>query len=159
MPEMSVCPACQGTAASDLFRAKDHLVSGREFLVRRCAICGMGWTVDPPAEEEAGKYYASDEYISHTDNKQSLADRIYHIARGFMLKRKGKLVESAVGKSAGIMIDFGSGTGYFAAFMGNCMHFVPGFIAMRQADRRADIPGRDDSPITSNNATSAAPVA
>ena len=117
MSDMSVCPSCQATTASDLFRAKDHLVSGREFLVRRCAICGMGWTVDPPAEEEAGKYYASDEYISHTDNKQSLADRIYHIARGFMLKRKGKLVESAVGKSAGIMIDFGSGTGYFAAFM------------------------------------------
>ena len=117
MFEMSVCPACQAVNTTDLFRAKDHLVSGHEFLIRQCIVCGMGWTVAPPAEEEAGKYYASDEYISHTDSKQSLTDRLYHIARGFMLKRKGKLVESAVGKSAGIMIDFGSGTGYFAAFM------------------------------------------
>lgn len=117
MPDMSVCPACQATTATDLFQARDHLVSGREFLIRRCTNCGMGWTVDPPAEEDAGKYYVSDEYISHTDSKQSLADRLYHLARGFMLKRKGKLVDSAVGKSAGIMMDFGSGTGYFAAFM------------------------------------------
>lgn len=117
MPEISVCPACQATTIADLFRANDHLVSGSEFLIRRCTGCGMGWTADPPAEEEAGRYYASDEYISHTDSRQSLADRFYHIARGFMLKRKGKLVDSAVGKGAGVMLDFGSGTGYFAAFM------------------------------------------
>lgn len=117
MPEMSLCPACRATNNADLFRAKDHLVSGHEFLIRQCTVCGMGWTVDPPAEEEAGSYYASDEYISHTDRKQSLADRLYHLARGFMLKHKANLVDSVVGKSAGIMIDIGSGTGYFAAFM------------------------------------------
>ena len=117
MPEISVCPACQATNASDLFQAKDHLVSGHEFLIRQCASCGMGWTVDPPSEEEAGKYYVSDEYISHTDSKQSLADRLYHLAREFMLGRKGKLVNSAVRKSTGVIIDIGSGTGYFAAFM------------------------------------------
>lgn len=117
MPEMSVCPACQGTTITDLFQAKDHLVSGREFLIKQCITCGMAWTVDPPAEEEAGKYYASDEYISHTDSKQSLTDRLYHLARGFMLGRKGKLVDYAVRKSTGVIIDIGSGTGYFAAFM------------------------------------------
>jgi SAM-dependent methyltransferase len=117
MPEISVCPACQALNTTDLFQAKDHLVSGREFLIRQCTSCGMGWTVDPPAEEDAGKYYASDEYISHTDSKQSLTDRLYHLAREFMLGRKGKLVNTAVRKSTGIIADIGSGTGYFAAFM------------------------------------------
>lgn len=117
MADMPVCPACRATKTTDLFRAKDHLVSGREFLIRKCTECGMGWTADPPPEEEAGGYYASAGYISHTDSKQSLADRLYHIAREFMLKRKGKLVNSAVGKNEGIIIDIGSGTGYFAAFM------------------------------------------
>jgi SAM-dependent methyltransferase len=117
MPENNICPACRATNTTDLFQAKDHLVSGREFLIRQCTNCGMGWTVDPPSEEEAGKYYASDEYISHTDSKQSLADRLYHLAREFMLGRKGKLVNTAVRKSAGVIIDIGSGTGYFAAFM------------------------------------------
>jgi 2-polyprenyl-3-methyl-5-hydroxy-6-metoxy-1,4-benzoquinol methylase len=77
----------------------------------------MGWTVAPPAEEEAGKFYASDEYISHTDSRQSLADRLYHLARRFMLRRKGNLVDSAVRKSTGVILDIGSGTGYFADFM------------------------------------------
>jgi 2-polyprenyl-3-methyl-5-hydroxy-6-metoxy-1,4-benzoquinol methylase len=117
MSEKPVCPVCRATKTTDLFRAKDHLVSGREFLIRKCTECGMGWTADPPQEEEAGVYYASAGYISHTDSKQSLADRLYHIARKFMLRRKGKLVNSAVGKSDGIIIDIGSGTGYFAAFM------------------------------------------
>jgi SAM-dependent methyltransferase len=117
MPEISVCPACQATNTTDLYRAKDHLVSGQEFLIRQCIVCGMGWTVAPPAEEEAGKFYASDEYISHTDSRQSLADRLYHLARGFMLRRKGNLVDSAVRKSTGVILDIGSGTGYFAYFM------------------------------------------
>ncbi|MDX9727670.1 MAG: class I SAM-dependent methyltransferase [Bacteroidales bacterium] len=117
MSEITVCPVCQATSTADLYRAKDHLVSGREFLIRQCAACGMAWTVEPPAEEEAGKYYVSDEYISHTDIRQSLADRLYHLARRFMLKRKGNLMDSAVRKSTGVMLDIGSGTGYFAAFM------------------------------------------
>lgn len=117
MPENNICPACAATDTADLFKAKDHLVSGREFLIRRCNSCGMGWTVDPPPENEAGRYYVSEEYISHTDRKQSLTDYLYHLARSFMLGRKHRITTSSVGKSSGVLLDIGSGTGYFPAFM------------------------------------------
>jgi len=117
MAEQLVCPACGSSDSAGLFHAKDHLVSNNEFLVRRCNDCGMGWTADPPPEEEAGNYYLSEEYISHSDRKQSIADYIYHLARSFMLSRKRRLVVSAVGKKTGSLVDIGSGTGYFAAFM------------------------------------------
>jgi len=111
------CPACGSADHADLFHTKDHLVTGKEFLIRKCNACGMGWTVDPPAESDAGAYYVSEEYISHTDRKQSISDYLYHIARGFMLRRKKRLVSSVTGKSTGALVDIGSGTGYFAAFL------------------------------------------
>ena len=127
MPENIICPACDAADTADLFNAKDHLVSGREFLIRRCNNCGMGWTVDPPPEEEAGRYYVSEEYISHSDRKQSLADYLYHLARSFMLGRKHRITSSSVGRSSGVLLDIGSGTGYFAAFMQKRGWKVTGF--------------------------------
>ena len=117
MPENNICPACASAGTADLFTAKDHLVSGGEFLIRRCTSCGMGWTVDPPSEEDAGRFYVSEEYISHTDRKQSLADYLYHLARRFMLGRKHRITTSSADRSSGTLLDIGSGTGYFAAFM------------------------------------------
>ncbi len=112
-----VCPVCNSSEISDLFTATDHLVSGEEFLIRKCRACGMGWTVAPPPEEEAGKYYLSEEYISHTDITKSLTDRLYHLARSVMLRRKRRMVVSALGMTTGTLTDIGSGTGYFAAHM------------------------------------------
>ncbi len=112
------CMVCRSADLSDLFRATDHLVSGRQFLIRRCNSCGMGWTAEPPSEAEAGSYYLAEEYISHTDTRKSLTDRLYHLARSYMLRRKERVVASLPGRSSGkAIIDIGSGTGYFAAHM------------------------------------------
>jgi 2-polyprenyl-3-methyl-5-hydroxy-6-metoxy-1,4-benzoquinol methylase len=115
--DLTVCPACSASDIADLFHAKDYLVSGSEFLVMKCNHCGMGWTVNPPPESRAGDYYASEEYISHTDRKESFSDYLYHIARSFMLGRKKRLVTKATGLRTGALLDIGSGTGYFASFM------------------------------------------
>jgi SAM-dependent methyltransferase len=112
-----LCPACGEHGSSDIYSAHDYLVSGREYLIRKCNVCGMGWTVDPPPEIEAGGYYVSEEYISHSDRKKSLSDYLYHFARAFMLGKKARLVTSASGKTTGVLLDIGSGTGYFPGFM------------------------------------------
>lgn len=116
-PGLISCPACGATDSADLYYARDHLVSLRDFMIRRCNVCGMGWTADPPSEKDAGAYYLSEEYISHTNRKQTLSDYLYHLARGFMLGRKKRLVTAVTGKSTGVLIDIGSGTGYFPAYM------------------------------------------
>lgn len=117
MTDGYVCLACGTADSADLYHAKDHLVSGREFLIRRCNACGMGWTVDPPSESDAGAYYVSEEYISHTDRRQSASDYLYHLARSFMLGRKKRLVTQVTGRNTGVIVDIGSGTGYFPAYM------------------------------------------
>ncbi len=117
MPDLHRCPACSANRIVDLFRARDYLVSGREYLIRRCEACGMGWTADPPPEEEAGGYYLSGEYISHTDRKKNFSDHLYHLARNYMLGRKHRLTTLVTGKHSGSLLDVGSGTGYYAAYM------------------------------------------
>jgi 2-polyprenyl-3-methyl-5-hydroxy-6-metoxy-1,4-benzoquinol methylase len=117
MAEKTLCPQCRSEDVLFLLSAKDHLVSGELYTIDRCVTCGLAFTVNPPAENEIHRYYVSDDYISHSDKKRSLADHFYHIARGLMLKKKYRLVTGATGMKTGILIDIGSGTGYFASFM------------------------------------------
>ncbi len=117
MPEARVCLVCGQTEFIDLFTARDHLVSGESFLIRRCNGCGFVFTSEPPSEKEIGSYYLSDNYISHSDKRQTSTESLYHLARGYMLGRKQKLVTGVTHRDSGTLLDFGSGTGYFASFM------------------------------------------
>lgn len=117
MTETRVCLVCGQAEFTDLFTAEDHLVSGESFLIRRCNDCSFAFTSEPPTEKEIGRYYLSDDYISHSDKKQTLADRLYHLARSYMLRRKQKLVTVVTHRDSGSLLDIGSGTGYFASFM------------------------------------------
>jgi 2-polyprenyl-3-methyl-5-hydroxy-6-metoxy-1,4-benzoquinol methylase len=117
MAEVRTCPVCGGSDFSDLFTTHDHLVTGESFRVAQCCGCGLVVTADPPEEHDIGRYYVSDDYISHSDKKQNLTELSYHLARKFMLGRKFRLVRRATGKSTGTIVDIGSGTGYFASFM------------------------------------------
>jgi SAM-dependent methyltransferase len=117
MAEVRSCPVCGNSDFTDLFSAKDYLVSREMFSVRKCTDCGLVVTANPPDEEDIGRYYRSGDYISHTNRRKSLTEHLYHIARRFMLGRKQKLVERATGKRKGTILDIGSGTGHFASFM------------------------------------------
>jgi SAM-dependent methyltransferase len=117
MAEVRSCPVCGGADFSDLYAARDHLVTGGSFRIEQCCGCGLVITADPPDELDIGRFYQSDDYISHSDKKQSLTEKFYHLARRYMLGRKQRLVSSATGKKTGTIIDIGSGTGYFASYM------------------------------------------
>ena len=117
MAEVRSCPGCGGSDFTDLFTARDHLVTGESFRIAQCCCCGLVVTADPPDEHDIGRYYVSDDYISHSDKKQNLTELFYHLARQFMLGRKFRLVKRVTGKSKGTIVDIGSGTGYFASCM------------------------------------------
>ena len=117
MAEIRSCPVCGNSDFTDLFSATDYLISRETFSVRQCTECGLAFTADPPDEEDIGRYYLSDDYISHTDRKRNLTEHLYHLARRFMLARKQRLAERATAKRGGTILDIGSGTGYFASFM------------------------------------------
>ena len=92
------------------------MVSGNTYTLRECNDCGLIITSDAPCQEEIGDYYKTDSYISHTDTRQGLMNRLYHLARRIMLGRKRRRFEKLDLPSRNLL-DIGAGTGYFANHM------------------------------------------
>jgi len=111
------CPACGNTLWQKGIQAKDYSISGEWFELKSCSICGLAMTWPQPDVDSIGRYYASSDYISHSDTKTGLTNKLYHKAREYMLKKKYDWVVKGAGKSSGRLLDVGAGTGHFAHFM------------------------------------------
>ena len=112
-----ICPLCGGQQLEHAWTCTDHYASGEQFEVIRCVHCGFLMTQGVPVEAEIGKYYETPDYISHSDTQQGLMNRVYHWVRQYMLSRKAALVKRVSGLSEGSLLDYGTGTGYFANTM------------------------------------------
>ncbi len=109
------CPLCQSGDLSFFLNTSDFMLSKEAYGLWKCASCGFIFTQNAPGPEEIGKYYQSHDYISHSDTKQGLMNRLYHMARSFMLGEKYRMVRRvAKGKA---LLDIGTGTGYFPNYM------------------------------------------
>ncbi|UMY66359.1 MULTISPECIES: class I SAM-dependent methyltransferase [unclassified Flavobacterium] len=91
----------------------DHSVSHELFTVFRSERLDLLATHPQPAAEALGRYYESDDYISHTDGKRSLFERVYHLVKSYALQQKCRLISRFAAK--GKLLDIGAGTGDFLA--------------------------------------------
>jgi SAM-dependent methyltransferase len=106
------CPVCDHQGSfSHFLRCTDYTVSGLEFEIVACPECGLKFTNPIPPPESIGKYYESQEYISHSDTKSGLVARAYHFVRNYAIKQKLSLVRKHVAR--GTLLDYGCGTGAF----------------------------------------------
>lgn len=96
----------------ELFNIKDHSVSGEEFQLIKNKDFGFLETHPQPSEENLSKYYNTEDYISHTDTRRNLLEKVYHIVRIISLKRKLRLINSFLLESKNLL-DVGCGTGDF----------------------------------------------
>ncbi|MDT0689615.1 class I SAM-dependent methyltransferase [Salegentibacter sp. F188] len=88
---------------------KDYLVSGEEF--------DLFWNdkyeilETKPIPLKLPFYYSSDHYISHTDSKSTLTEKLYQRVKNFMLNKKLDWIYNY--KTTGKLLDVGAGTGDF----------------------------------------------
>jgi SAM-dependent methyltransferase len=115
--DLPPCPCCGAQAWGNAGQVKDWSISGEWFDLKECADCHLKMTFPQPGEQEIGRYYASANYISHSDTRTGLINRLYHTAREFMLKKKLNWVTKVSGLKSGNLLDIGAGTGHFAHFM------------------------------------------
>ncbi len=137
MIEYELCPDCGNANISFVLSAKDYTVSGEVFEIWECKNCTLRFTQNIPAGEEIGKYYQSENYISHSDTAKGLINNLYHKVRKRTLIQKRKLIIKTTGKSTGQILDLGCGTGAFLAVMQeanwNCSGIEPDESARKKA--------------------------
>ena len=111
------CPLCSSPSIKKLFACKDHFASGESFDIFECSECGFTFTQGVPDESEIGRYYESPDYVSHSNTSKGVLNKLFHIVRNIMLRRKVSLVKKLTLLRHGKLLDYGAGTGYFASSM------------------------------------------
>ncbi|MBL7894970.1 MAG: class I SAM-dependent methyltransferase [Bacteroidia bacterium] len=109
--KLDKCPVCGSGQSQPFISCKDYTVSQETFNIVSCSACGFKYTNPRPSDDTIGQYYKSEDYVSHTNTKKGLINRLYHAVRSYTLKKKLGLIESFV--SRGTILDYGCGTGMF----------------------------------------------
>ncbi|MEY8781504.1 class I SAM-dependent methyltransferase [Allomuricauda sp. XS_ASV26] len=91
-------------------KTKDFSVSGEEFELHHDQDLDM--LVTKPQPKNLDPYYESEDYISHTDAKNSFTDKLYQLVKSRNLKNKTQIVDNQINKSKKLL-DIGAGTGDF----------------------------------------------
>lgn len=104
---------CSNKDFAPFISCKDYTVSKEVFEIVSCNSCGFKFTNPRPEENDLGRYYESDEYISHSNTNEGLVNKLYQIARHYTLSKKLQLVSSAARKNEASVLDYGCGTGEF----------------------------------------------
>ena len=107
------CPVCESENIQLQLSAKDHTVSQNVFAIWHCRDCTVRFTQDVPAADEIGAWYASENYISHSDTKKGFINSLYHLVRKRTLHSKKRLIIKETGMPKGKVLDLGCGTGAF----------------------------------------------
>ena len=92
----------------------DFTVSKEEFTILLDKETNLLVTSPRPNDSDLGAYYESDDYISHSDGRKTLFDRLYQVVRNYTLTQKIKLIGS-FDISGKRVLDIGAGTGDFLA--------------------------------------------
>jgi len=97
----------------DLYiECQDHTVTGETFELYLDKEYDMLYTFPKPEIKNLHKYYQSKDYISHTDAKRSLFEKLYHLVKRYALNKKVRLI-SKFNDGPGTLLDIGAGTGDF----------------------------------------------
>lgn len=105
------CPICNNNSFSKVYTCKDYSTSHEDFTIVNCNGCDFTFTNPRPLDDDLGNYYLSDNYISHTNSKNTLFEKLYQIVRKIAIKQKLKLLNNF--SKLKIHLDIGCGTGDF----------------------------------------------
>lgn len=114
MIEINECPICSSKNFEPFLTIKDHSISQETFEVKVCSNCGLKMTSPRPKDEDLGKYYESEDYVSHSDTNKGIVNFLYQKVKSITLKQKEKLI-SSLGTSKRLL-DIGCGTGDFLVY-------------------------------------------
>lgn len=105
------CPWCGSENAQLNLELKDLFLTQEPFKILECKECGLLYTTPRPNKDEIGRYYKSEEYYSHQENKEGFIPKVYEKVKSVNLKNKYGIATE--GKEKGKALDIGCGVGDF----------------------------------------------
>lgn len=106
------CPICGKEEFKNFLVVNDNAVSKESFVIVECENCSFKFTNPRPEAASIGQYYASEDYISHSNIKTGIINRAYHVVRSITIKQKVELINRQ-SPAKGSILDYGCGTGTF----------------------------------------------
>ncbi|MBD2769818.1 class I SAM-dependent methyltransferase [Hymenobacter sp. BT664] len=108
------CPVCSKPEFRNKLVVEDRTVSHESFAIVQCTACSFQFTNPRPSQTDIGRYYESDDYVSHNSRATGLVNQAYKVARFFTMRRKVSLL-NRLAPRRGQLLDYGCGTGHFLA--------------------------------------------
>lgn len=93
-------------------KVQDYSVSQESFDLLLDEELQLLKTHPQPSLDNLSRYYESEDYISHTDGKRSLFEKLYHIIKRKAIRDKVALISNCQPQK-GALLDIGAGTGDF----------------------------------------------
>jgi len=158
MHTLSHCPVCNSENIKDAFSCIDHTTTQETFQVQTCNQCSFTLTNPRPNDDQLGKYYESNDYISHSNNQKGIFNRIYQMVRDHAIESKFKLINGL--NSNGLVLDYGCGTGEFLGYVQKQERTVlgvePSPLARKQAieNHQLNVLSLEEFPSISDNSAS-----
>ncbi|PCJ89399.1 MAG: methyltransferase [Flavobacteriales bacterium] len=121
MEKLDCCPICESAAFDHKITCTDYTVSRETFNIVKCEHCEFKFTNPRPAQHEIGKYYESEDYISHSNTKKGVVNSLYQLVRKYTIGKKYALLRKYTDGNS--ILDYGCGTGEFLNYCtGKGMH-------------------------------------
>ena len=117
MESLNKCPICDHESHKEFLLVNDYSITKEDFHIVQCDGCDFKFTNPRPAQNEIGKYYESDEYVSHSDTNEGIVNKIYQMVKVCTLSKKLALLNRL--RPKGNVLDIGAGTGAFLKFCGD----------------------------------------
>lgn len=111
METLTHCPVCNHDKFNSFLSCVDYTVSRETFNIVQCNSCGFKFTNPRPQTNDLGRYYKSEEYISHSNTKKGFINSAYQSVRKYTLLKKLQLISKFY--KTGNILDIGCGTGEF----------------------------------------------
>ena len=111
--KLKECPVCSSDNIKNHKVVKDHSISQESFVIMKCANCNFQFTNPRPDQDNIGKFYESEDYISHTNKGNNPINIIYKLVRNYSTQNKIKLIKKISKKDKAKILDYGTGTGFF----------------------------------------------
>ncbi len=133
------CPFCKSENTKQYLKLKDYFLTQEDFGIYECADCKLLFTTPRPGKSEIGRYYKSENYLSHNEHRKGFIPWLYKHVKKVNMKNKFDIAfaDDYVGRDKVRLLDYGCGVGDFLSYAKRHGCFVYGCDTSEDARRFA----------------------